>query len=446
MQITYKPIAVSEAAAVHAIEAASYPADEAASLAQIKMRLNVAGAYFLGGYEASHGHLVGFVNGTLAPRRELEDETMSRHDPNGRYLCIHSVVMDAAYRRQGLASAMLKAYVDRIVADQPHVEAILLLCKPYLVQFYVQAGFQVTRLSPVVHGKDAWLECVLDCVSARQLKIIQVDAFTSVHYEGNPAAIVPMTAKQFDAATDAWMQVVAQENNLSETAYVAPTSNPSTYRLRWFTPAMEVNLCGHGTLATAKVLFEDGYVSKSSTLDFETRGGRLTTRYLPNGEIQMAFPLCAPAPLADGSNDLKLDILASLQLNDADVVAWAMYGKKILCHVNPDRFATLGPVDFTRLGALDAQGLMVTTKGGDASGVDYVNRYFDPRAGVNEDPVTGSAHCVLAPYWAAILSKSSLVARQVSHRPGTLRLQVDTDQDRVILHGDAVITMRGVVV
>ncbi|RHY26424.1 hypothetical protein DYB32_007623 [Aphanomyces invadans] len=406
LQITYKPIAVSEAAAVHAIEAASYPADEAASLAQIKMRLNVAGAYFLGGYEASHGHLVGFVNGTLAPRRELEDETMSRHDPNGRYLCIHSVVMDAAYRRQGLASAMLKAYVDRIVADQPHVEAILLLCKPYLVQFYVQAGFQVTRLSPVVHGKDAWLECVLDCVSARQLKIIQVDAFTSVHYEGNPAAIVPMTAKQFDAATDAWMQVVAQENNLSETAYVAPTSNPSTYRLRWFTPgqcssrasrscscsvsssgiwrilAMEVNLCGHGTLATAKVLFEDGYVSKSSTLDFETR-------YV----LLLCLVLCQRARSLPRS-----------------------------------------------------RGLMVTTKGGDASGVDYVNRYFDPRAGVNEDPVTGSAHCVLAPYWAAILSKSSLVARQVSHRPGTLRLQVDTDQDRVILHGDAVITMRGVVV
>ncbi|KAF0706915.1 hypothetical protein AaE_013884 [Aphanomyces astaci] len=117
-KIAYKPIAISEASAVHAIESASYPEDEAASLAQIKLRLDLAGAFFLGAYDSLNDQLVGFVNGTLAPRRDLEDETMSLHDPNGHFLCIHSVVIDTAYRRRGLASAMLKHYVDGILANQ----------------------------------------------------------------------------------------------------------------------------------------------------------------------------------------------------------------------------------------------------------------------------------------------------------------------------------------
>ncbi|KAF0729419.1 hypothetical protein Ae201684_012920 [Aphanomyces euteiches] len=437
----YKLLKESDADEVHRIEAASYPSDEAASLSQIQLRLREAHVFFLGAFR--EGALVGFVNGTLSPHRELAEETMSSHNPNGRFLCIHSVAVDAAHRRQGLATAILKHYVEYILTDQPQVEAILLLAKPYLAQFYISCGFHVTRLSPVVHGQDAWLELVLECTKARRLPFVQVDAFTTERFQGNPAAVVIVPPRLYEAPdATSWMQQVAKENNVSETAFVSPTSSdPCKYRLRWFTPAVEVDLCGHGTLATAFVLYEDGHAAKDSKLRFETRGGVLSARYdEATREIEMDFPLGRPEPLSR-SDPICHDLLASLHLADADMVALGVHHGKYLVHVTRHAFTSLLPVDFAKLGALDTKGVAVTTDGGVGTPYDYVNRFFNPRGGVDEDPVTGSAHCVLAAYWGGKLSKAKLRARQESHRPGDIAIQIVGD--RVLLRGGAVMTLRG---
>ncbi|KAF0704989.1 Aste57867_7173 [Aphanomyces stellatus] len=463
--INYTQLTVANAAAIHRLEIASYPSDEAASLAQIETRLTQASAFFLGAFTAAND-FVGFVNGTLASHRELKEETMSTHNPHGRYLCIHSVVVGAAHRRQGHAKRMVQRYVEGILDDQPQVLAIMLLAKPYLVAFYVSCGFRVTRQSPVAHGKDLWLELELDCVAARRLPIVQVDAFTSEKFAGNPAAIVRLSARQYDApGVDTWMQTVAMENNLSETAFVAPSLNdPTTFHLRWFTPgkatrvnqvvhtdhetvsplAFEVELCGHATLATAFSLFEDGTVAKTSSLHFSTRSGILTTRWTSNGMIEMNFPLCVPTPVADAAEmeALRDELVHVFQFNvGADVLALEKFGGKILCHVTPDAFAGLQSINFAQLAAMNCLGVIVTCQGNDT--YDYINRFFNPRAGVNEDPVTGSAQCILAAYWGSKLKKTTLRAHQASHRPGDIELEVIRGKQRVLLRGYAAMVLRG---
>ncbi|KAF0695813.1 Aste57867_13410 [Aphanomyces stellatus] len=444
LDVTYAQLAVADADAIHALEAASYPADEAASLAQIQTRLTLAGSFFVGAFTAEK-RLLGFVNGTLAIHREIEEETMSTHDPAGRYLCIHSVVVDPLVRRQGYAKAMLRAYVQQMLDDEPHVAAILLLAKPYLVQFYVGCGFHVTRLSPVVHGCDPWLELELDCVAARRLPLVQVDAFTAEPYAGNPAAVVRMSMRQFTAAgVDAWMQQVATENNLSETAFVAPTTtaDPTRFHLRWFTPAVEVDLCGHATLATAFALFTDGVVAQDAPLQFETRSGPLTTRFNAHDQtITMDFPACVKVPLPDRL-EICDTLVASLHLAASDVLGVENFGADVVCHVTADAFASLAPIDMTLLATIPCRGVIVTCAG--HGPYDFLSRFFGPRCGVPEDPVTGSAHCALAPYWAPLLQKTSFQARQASHRPGDLN--VELQGDRVLLCGRAVITLRGVLV
>ncbi|KAG3182107.1 hypothetical protein PC129_g25374, partial [Phytophthora cactorum] len=160
----------------------------------IRFRQKNAGPFFWVAYlpkdDQESETLVGFVNGTLAAKDELDDKSMGHHDPHGSLLCIHSVVVDQAFRRQGIATQMLKRYVDVILDSQPQVKRIMLISKANLVGFYVNCGFSVTRLSPVVHGHDPWLELSLDCEKARLPQLIQVDAFSGEPFQGNPAAVV----------------------------------------------------------------------------------------------------------------------------------------------------------------------------------------------------------------------------------------------------------------
>jgi ribosomal protein S18 acetylase RimI-like enzyme len=232
-------------ARVIALETASYPSDEAASPEGIRFRQQHAGAFFQVATlasDTSERQVVGFVNGTLVAGEELTDASMGDHDPLGSTLCIHSVVIDSAFRRHGIATTMLQAYVRLIIESHPQVTRIALLAKAYLVGFYVKCGFTATRLSPVVHGKDPWLELVLDVSHARRLAVVQVDAFSARIFDGNPAAVVVMPQAQYTKHGVAeWMQNVAKENNLSETAYVARRDEASDggivhYDLRWFTP------------------------------------------------------------------------------------------------------------------------------------------------------------------------------------------------------------------
>lgn len=249
-----------------------------------------------------------------------------------------------------------------------------------------------------------------------KLRLFQVDAFASEVFEGNPAAVCPLD-RWLD---DALLQAIAAENNLSETAFVVAADDG--YALRWFTPVAEVDLCGHATLAAAHVL----WIHLGETherLGFDTRSGRLEVERA-DGLLRMDFPATLPAPvevppaLVDALGAEPIEVLAAF-----DVVA---------VYADEAQVRALAP-DFARLSEVDARGVLVTAPGRHA---DFVSRCFFPRLGVNEDPVTGSAHCELAPYWASRLGRDRLDARQLSSRGGRVRCEVRGD--RVVLAGTAV--------
>lgn len=262
-----------------------------------------------------------------------------------------------------------------------------------------------------------------------KLKQYQIDAFASRAFEGNPAAVCPL---------ESWLdggllQAIAEENNLSETAFFVPTDKG--YALRWFTPVKEVELCGHATLAAAHILFEQlGYMQPVIT--FETRSGDLFVKR--NGpQLQMDFPAALLTPCA-----ISTTLVGAL--GQPPLEAWAAEDYVAVF----DSEATIRAItpDFALLSQLDLRGVIIMASTSHPSGanegnvaVDFVSRMFAPKYGIPEDPVTGSAHCALAPYWAAILGKTVLNARQVSRRGGTLTCKVETD--RVILSGCAVTFM-----
>lgn len=250
----------------------------------------------------------------------------------------------------------------------------------------------------------------------------QVDAFTSRPFGGNPAAVVILERMPSDGV----MQAVAVENNLSETAFVVPAGE--TAALRWFTPTMEIDLCGHATLATAHVLFETGRVP-GATIGFDTRSGRLTV-HREGTSLAMDFPSRPPergGPVPG--------LAAALGAEPAET--WTSTRDLVAVYPTESDVARLAP-DFGALAAIDAIGFAATAPG---DAVDFVSRFFAPRAGVPEDPVTGSAHCVLAPYWADRLGKPKLRARQISRRVG----EVDCEMrgDRVVMRGQAVQVIEG---
>ena len=256
--------------------------------------------------------------------------------------------------------------------------------------------------------------------------IIQVDAFADRAFTGNPAAVCILPAPR----EEGWMQSVAAEMNLSETAFLH--AEEDGWRLRWFTPEVEVALCGHATLATAHVLWEDGHLAEDEVARFHTRSGLLTARRA--GEwIELDFPakpiLDAPAP--DG-------------LAEALGVEPVYVGRShfdVLVEVASEAEVRALKPDFGRLAAVEARGVIVTARADGGAGYDFVSRFFAPRVGVAEDPVTGSAHCVLAPYWASKLGRDELVGFQASRRGGTVRVRAAGD--RVHLGGRAITILRG---
>lgn len=252
-----------------------------------------------------------------------------------------------------------------------------------------------------------------------RLKLYQVDAFATRVFEGNPAAVVPLDAWPDDGL----LQAIAEENNLSETAFFVPS--PNGFYLRWFTPVAEVNLCGHATLATAHVLFELlGY--RQPVIAFETRGGELLVER-QGSLLVMDFPALSPKPCA--TPDLLVE---SLGCRPVETFAAVNY---VCVFESEARVRTIAP-DFEKLRRLELQGVIATAPG---QGRDFVSRYFAPKFGIPEDPVTGSAHCELTPYWAARLRKNRLSARQVSKRGGDILCELQGD--RVKLAGRAVTFM-----
>jgi PhzF family phenazine biosynthesis protein len=255
-----------------------------------------------------------------------------------------------------------------------------------------------------------------------------VDAFTDEPFRGNPAAVCLLE----QPAAEAWMQSVAAEMRHSETAFVVPGA--AAWGLRWFTPEVEVDLCGHGTLATAHVLWSTGAAAPGDPLAFDTRSGRLGARR--DGDwIVLDFPADEPAEAAPPAA-----LLDGLGVDPARVVAVRRFRFDWLVEV-ADAATVRGLVpDHARLKTVPVRGVVVTAPG-DEAGVDFVSRFFGPASGVDEDPVTGSAHCALGPHWAPRLGRTDLVGRQVSARSGTVRVRVGPE--RVELGGRAVTVLVG---
>ena len=262
-----------------------------------------------------------------------------------------------------------------------------------------------------------------------EISLWQVDAFTDKPFTGNPAAVCLLS----DFPEDDWMQDLAAEMNLSETAFVVPTDTDDQYHLRWFTPNTEVELCGHATLASAHMLIEQKLVDASIPVRFRTKSGVLTCQR--TGDlITLDFPSTPPSESVD---QRVAEGIRSAIGTEAIFVAQARFDTFVVVD-DPQVVLDLKP-DFRRLSEIDTRGIIVTAKSGD-DGIDFISRFFAPRCGIDEDPVTGSAHCVLAPYWAMEFGRDTLVGYQASRRGGLVRTQVIGD--RVRLSGQAVTVMK----
>ncbi len=256
-------------------------------------------------------------------------------------------------------------------------------------------------------------------------RITQIDAFSDRPFAGNPAAVCLLS----EPGDPEWMQAVAREMNLSETAFLHPEGDG--YRLRWFTPGFEVDLCGHATVASAHFLWEEGHLDESAEAHFETRSGRLTARRA--GEwIEVDFP-------ADPIETREPPAAASAALGTLPTL-YARTGLYALAEVESESVLRALDPDLRALRELHPVGVAVTAIA-DGSEFDFVSRFFAPNAGIDEDPVTGSAHCSLGPMWGARLGKSEMTAYQASSRGGVVRIRLAGD--RVILGGRAVSVMRG---
>jgi PhzF family phenazine biosynthesis protein len=256
-------------------------------------------------------------------------------------------------------------------------------------------------------------------------RFTQVDAFTDVAFAGNPAAVCLLSSPR----DDRWMQDVAREMNLAETAFLLRRADG--FDLRWFTPAVEVDLCGHATLASAHVLWEERHLGPSDTARFHSRSGLLTASREGN-LIWLDFPATPPQPVSS-SADLERALGASFKFVGRTAFDYLveLASEAEVRSLEPD----LGAL--TRLGG---RGVIVTAASANGA-YDFVSRFFAPGAGVPEDPVTGSAHCGLGPFWGARLGKKELVGYQASGRGGTVRVRLE--KDRAHLGGQAVTVLRG---
>jgi PhzF family phenazine biosynthesis protein len=257
------------------------------------------------------------------------------------------------------------------------------------------------------------------------LGIFQIDSFTDRPFAGNPAAVC-LLEKQPE---DSWMQLVAREMNLSETAFLVPRGGE--FGLRWFTPTTEVDLCGHATLASAHFLWEQGHISADLPARFETRSGLLTAEKKGTW-IEMDFPATPATP------DASAEILESALGVKAVYVGRTRFD--FVVEVGSEEAVRALKPDFTALRRLEGRGVMVTSR---ASGVgyDYVSRFFGPAVGIDEDPVTGSAHACLGPFWKERLGRDGLIGFQASARGGFVRTRCAGE--RVLISGQAVTVFRG---
>jgi PhzF family phenazine biosynthesis protein len=263
------------------------------------------------------------------------------------------------------------------------------------------------------------------------IRISQVDAFTNRKFAGNPAAVCVLS----ESAEESWMQNVAAEMNHSETAFAYRLDHGTKYSLRWFTPRKEVDLCGHATLATAHILWEEGHLPAGEPALFETRSGLLTARSGPDG-IELDFP-------AEPVHEELTDAGQLTELRSALGAPVTFAGRNrfdLLIELETEELVRKLRPDIRRLEQFPVRGVIVTGRSSSRD-CDFVSRFFAPQVGIDEDPVCGSAHCCLGPYWAKKLGRPSLTAHQVSCRGGVVKVRIAGP--RVVLIGQAVTVLRG---
>lgn len=256
-------------------------------------------------------------------------------------------------------------------------------------------------------------------------RIYMVNAFTDKPFSGNPACICFLT----EPATDQWMQEVAYEMRTSETAFLLEQADG--FSLRWFTPQTEVDLCGHATLASAHILWETGRLEKSKEAKFFTKSGLVIANHVDD-LIEMGFPILYHQPA-----DFNPELLAAFNITPDYV---GTFDQKLLMVVDGEEIVRNLNPDFNILRCFRERGIAITSAA-DSPDYDFISRYFAPWVGVDEDPVTGSSHCCLGPFWSKRMKKSELIAYQASPRGGSLRLKVDKQQ--VLIGGKAVTIYEG---
>jgi len=260
-----------------------------------------------------------------------------------------------------------------------------------------------------------------------KIPIFQVDSFTVKPFKGNPAGVCLLEQPR----DEAWMQAIATEMRLSETAFLSPKGND--YNLRWFTPSTEVDLCGHATLASAHILFELGFYDPDETILFHTKSGVISATF-NHGTIELDMPLIRSVPVE--STPLLEEILGQVPL----AVARSEDNAILVAEITDSSDVETFEPDFKKIASLEETDLIITaqTSGGK---YDFISRFFSPDTGIPEDPVTGLGHCFLTPYWAAKLNKDQLIAYQASARGGTVWCRLG--KDRVYLGGKAVTLFSG---
>lgn len=286
--------------------------------------------------------------------------------------------------------------------------------------------------------QDVWIELGMKLADHFAIDQWQVDAFTNKAFGGNPAAVVLLHK---DAL---WMQNVAMENNLAETSFLQKLGD-NRFKLRWFTPNTEVALCGHATLAAAHTLRETHQVDVTSPVEFETvHSGVLTAKYFSSGEIQLSFPSTPPAVFTFSVED-ETAFIAALGIQSIDILFVGKSIYDLFVEIKADAFHKLAKINYSALERYGGRGVIVTC-GKDPAveqadlKYDFFSRFFAPLCAINEDPVTGSAHCTLCPYWVGRFGKSQLLGYQASPRGGIVG--VTLEGERVLLTGSCVTTIQ----
>lgn len=292
-------------------------------------------------------------------------------------------------------------------------------------------------------------------MAKKSVKYCVVDAFTDTAFKGNPAVVCMLVEKK----EEEWLQSVASEFNLSETCYLTPivdselTNENPTFQLRWFTPVAEVNLCGHATLAAAQYLFAYGLVD-SDKIEFRTLSGVLIAKKVPddeipsamqNGVIQQGFSIELDFPVVPITEFNSAEVSAiSKSLNGASVVEIHKTTKDdLVVLLTSGREVVEAQPQIDEVVKLPGTGMIITGAGPPGTEFDFCSRFFCPKLGINEDPVCGSAHCALAPYWRKKLGKHDFVAYAASPRSGVIKLHLDEENQRVFLRGKAAVVAEG---